>query len=85
MPSFHHPPIHPVITHPADKKGSKEDTKRLKKEYEDKLSDMKERLLKLNAAKKEHKKLMVSQGNYERRLGTLQSEMSELKRIKVTN
>lgn len=67
----------------SDKKGSKEDTKRLKKEYEDKLSDMKEKLLKLNAAKKEHKKLMVNQGNYERRLNTLQSEMTELKRIKV--
>lgn len=60
-----------------------EETKKVKERYERKLNEMQNELKKLNAAKKEHAKLVKNQSHYERQLKTLQHELGEMKKTKV--
>lgn len=57
--------------------------KTVKKEYERKLNSMQQELKKLQAAQKEHAKLMKERSQYERQLRTLKSELGEMKKTKV--
>lgn len=57
--------------------------RRLRDEYERKLSDMQSRLKKLQAAKAEHAKLIKSQSESERQLKALKNEVLDMKRNKV--
>lgn len=58
-------------------------TKKVKEQYERKLNDMQNELKKLQAAKKEHAKLVKNQSHYEKQLKTLQHELGEMKKTKV--
>ena len=60
------------------------EAKKMKDQYEKKLNDMKSELKKLNAAKKEHSKLMRNQSQYETQLKTLQRDLGEMKKAKVS-
>lgn len=55
----------------------------MKEKYERRLNEMQNELKKLNAAKKEHAKLVKNQSHYERQLKTLQHELGEMKKTKV--
>nr|XP_019942238.1 PREDICTED: kinesin-like protein KIF21B isoform X2 [Paralichthys olivaceus] len=57
---------------------------RIKQEYEKRLKEMNRDLLKLQAAQKEHARLLKNQGRYERELKKLQVEVNEMKKAKVT-
>jgi chromosome segregation ATPase len=57
--------------------------KRVREDYERKLSDMQSRLKKLQAAQQEHAKLVKSQSENERQLKALKSDLMEMKRNKV--
>jgi len=61
-----------------------EETKKVKDKYERQLNEMQVELKKLNAAKKEHAKLVKNQSHYERQLKTLQHELGEMKKTKVS-
>lgn len=56
---------------------------RIKQEYEKRLKEMNRDLLKLQAAQKEHARLLKNQGRYERELKKLQTEVNEMKKAKV--
>ncbi|KAL3841390.1 hypothetical protein ACJMK2_019542 [Sinanodonta woodiana] len=60
-----------------------EKAKKVRDEFERKLNDMQSELKKLNAAKKEHSKLIRNQSHYEKQLKTLQHELAEMKKTKV--
>ncbi|KAF0304360.1 Kinesin-like protein KIF21A [Amphibalanus amphitrite] len=62
---------------------SKDEVKKVKDEYERKLSSMGSDLKKLQAAQREHAKLVRSQGQYERQVKTLKNEVMDMKRHKV--
>ncbi|XP_046997793.1 kinesin-like protein KIF21A isoform X1 [Schistocerca americana] len=65
---------------------SKEPTEKVKKvrdEYEKKLSDMQKELKRLNSAKKEHARLLQAQTQHENQLRTLKNELADMKRTKV--
>ena len=62
---------------------SAEQVQKVKSEYEKKLSSMQGELKKVQAAKKEHAKLLKNQTHYEKQLKTLQKDLGELKKIKV--
>ena len=57
--------------------------RKVKEEYERKLSNMGSDLKKLQAAQREHAKLVRSQGQYERQVRTLKNEVMDMKRHKV--
>ncbi|CAL8340134.1 unnamed protein product [Lota lota] len=57
---------------------------RVKQEYEKRLKEMNRDLLKLQAAQKEHGRLLKNQGRYERELKKLQVEVNDMKKAKVT-
>lgn len=57
--------------------------RRLRDEYERKLSDMQSRLKKLQAAHAEHAKLVKNKGESERQLKALKNEVVDMKRNKV--
>lgn len=57
--------------------------KSVKQEYERKISNMQNELKKLQAAQKEHAKLMRERGQHERQLRTLKGELADMKRTKV--
>ena len=63
---------------------SAEKVQKVKSEYEKKLSQMQGELKKVQAAKKEHAKLLKNQTHYEKQLKTLQKDLGELKKIKVS-
>uniref|UniRef100_W5UJH0 Kinesin-like protein KIF21A n=1 Tax=Ictalurus punctatus TaxID=7998 RepID=W5UJH0_ICTPU len=57
--------------------------KKIKAEYEKKLSMMNKELQKLQAAQKEHARLLKNQSQYEKQLKKLQQEVVEMKKTKV--
>ena len=59
-------------------------SKKVRDQYEKKLNDMQNELKKLQAAKKEHAKLMRNQAHYEKQLGSLQRELADMKKTKVS-
>ncbi|XP_070814389.1 kinesin-like protein KIF21B isoform X6 [Chaetodon trifascialis] len=63
---------------------TEEKANRIKQEYEKRLKEMNRDLLKLQAAQKEHARLLKNQGRYERELKKLQLEVNEMKKAKVT-
>ena len=56
---------------------------KIKKDYQEKLDKLQGEVKKLQAAKKEHAKLLKSQGQYEKQLGKLKSEVTDMKKAKV--
>ncbi|KAM7401878.1 hypothetical protein PAMP_017155 [Pampus punctatissimus] len=63
---------------------TEEKANRIKQEYEKRLKEMNRDLLKLQAAQKEHARLLKNQGRYERELKKLQTEVNDMKKAKVT-
>ncbi|CAL9696714.1 unnamed protein product [Knipowitschia caucasica] len=63
--------------------GSEDRTRRVKAEYERKLSVMTRELQRLQTAQRAHAKLLKNQSQYERQLRTLQNEVADMKRTKV--
>ncbi|XP_041935532.1 kinesin-like protein KIF21A isoform X2 [Alosa sapidissima] len=62
---------------------TEEKAKKIKAEYERKLSSMNKELQKLHSAQKEHARLLKNQSQYEKQLKKLQQEVSEMKKMKV--
>uniref|UniRef100_A0A671QEN4 Kinesin-like protein KIF21A n=1 Tax=Sinocyclocheilus anshuiensis TaxID=1608454 RepID=A0A671QEN4_9TELE len=62
---------------------SEDKTKRIKAEYEKKLSVMNKELQKLQAAQKEHARLLKNQSQYEKQLKKLQLDLADMKKTKV--
>ncbi|XP_036373493.1 kinesin-like protein KIF21A isoform X5 [Megalops cyprinoides] len=62
---------------------TEEKAKKIKAEYEKKLSVMHRELQKLQAAQKEHARLLKNQSQYEKQLKKLQQEVAEMKKTKV--
>lgn len=62
---------------------TEEKANRVKQEYEKRLKEMNRDLLKLQAAQKEHTRLLKNQGRYERELKKLQLEVNDMKKAKV--
>uniref|UniRef100_A0AAY5F075 Kinesin-like protein KIF21B n=1 Tax=Electrophorus electricus TaxID=8005 RepID=A0AAY5F075_ELEEL len=62
---------------------TEEKASRIKAEYEKRLKEMNRDLAKLQAAQKEHARLLKNQGRYERELKKLQAEVTEMKKAKV--
>lgn len=62
---------------------TEEKANRIKQEYEKRLKEMNRDLLKLQAAQKEHTRLLKNQGRYERELKKLQVEVNDMKKAKV--
>ncbi|KAI3366866.1 hypothetical protein L3Q82_009516 [Scortum barcoo] len=63
--------------------GTEEKAKRIKAEYERKLSSMNKELQKLQSAQKEHARLLKNQSQYEKQLKKLQMDVTEMKKTKV--
>lgn len=63
--------------------GTEEKAKKIKVEYEKKLSFMNKELQKLQAAQKEHARLLKNQSQYEKQLRKLQQDVAEMKKTKV--
>uniref|UniRef100_A0A672SMT9 Kinesin family member 21B n=1 Tax=Sinocyclocheilus grahami TaxID=75366 RepID=A0A672SMT9_SINGR len=62
---------------------TEEKASKIKSDYEKRLKEMNRDLLKLQAAQKEHARLLKNQSRYERELKKLQSEVAEMKKAKV--
>lgn len=60
-----------------------EKVKKIKDEYEKKLSDMQKEMKSLISAKKEHAKLLKNQSQYENQIKQLNLDVQEMKRNKV--
>ncbi len=60
-----------------------EKLQKIKSDYKDKLERLQGEVKKLQTAKKEHAKLLRSQGQYERQVEKLKSEVGDMKRNKV--
>uniref|UniRef100_A0A8C5FEC7 Kinesin family member 21A n=1 Tax=Gadus morhua TaxID=8049 RepID=A0A8C5FEC7_GADMO len=58
--------------------------KKVKAEYEKRLSSMNKELQKLQSAQKEHARLLKNQSQYEKQLRKLQQDVGEMKKTKVT-
>ncbi|XP_069556132.1 kinesin-like protein KIF21A isoform X1 [Brachyistius frenatus] len=63
--------------------GTEEKAKKVKVEYERKLSSMNKELQKLQSAQKEHARLLKNQSQYEKQLKKLQQDVTEMKKTKV--
>uniref|UniRef100_UPI0037E86E9A kinesin-like protein KIF21A n=1 Tax=Semicossyphus pulcher TaxID=241346 RepID=UPI0037E86E9A len=63
--------------------GTEEKAKKIKAEYERKLSSMNKELQKLQSAQKEHARLLKNQSQYEKQLKKLQLDVTEMKKTKV--
>lgn len=63
--------------------GTEEKAKRIKQEYERKLSSMNKEMQKLQSAQKEHARLLKNQSQYEKQLKKLQLDVTEMKKTKV--
>ena len=57
--------------------------KRVKAEYEKRLTSMNKELQKLQSAQKEHARLLKNQSQYEKQLRKLQQDVGEMKKTKV--
>uniref|UniRef100_A0A3P8SMC0 Kinesin family member 21A n=1 Tax=Amphiprion percula TaxID=161767 RepID=A0A3P8SMC0_AMPPE len=64
--------------------GTEEKAKKIKVEYERKLSSMNKELQKLQSAQKEHARLLKNQSQYEKQLKKLQQDVTEMKKTKVS-
>ena len=62
---------------------TEEKARKIKVEYEKKLGVMHKELQKLQVGQKEHARLLRNQSQYERQLKKLQSEVVEMKKVKV--
>lgn len=62
---------------------TEEKAKKIKAEYERKLSSMNKELTKLQSAQKEHARLLKNQSQYEKQLKKLQLDVTEMKKTKV--
>ncbi|XP_035244711.1 kinesin-like protein KIF21B isoform X2 [Anguilla anguilla] len=62
---------------------TEEKANRIRSDYERRLREMNRDLLKLQAAQKEHARLLKNQSRYERELRKLQAEVAEMKKAKV--
>lgn len=62
---------------------TEEKAKKIKAEYERKLSSMNKELQKLQSAQKEHARLLKNQSQYEKQLRKLQQDVNEMKKTKV--
>ncbi|XP_072521494.1 kinesin-like protein KIF21B isoform X3 [Salminus brasiliensis] len=62
---------------------TEEKASKIKADYEKRLKEMNRDLMKLQAAQKEHARLLKNQGRYERELKKLQAEVAEMKKAKV--
>ncbi|XP_037616162.1 kinesin-like protein KIF21A isoform X1 [Sebastes umbrosus] len=63
--------------------GTEEKAKKIKTEYERRLSSMNKELQKLQSAQKEHARLLKNQSQYEKQLKKLQMDVNEMKKTKV--
>ncbi|XP_041852163.1 kinesin-like protein KIF21A isoform X1 [Melanotaenia boesemani] len=63
--------------------GTEDKTRKIKAEYEKKLSVMNKELQKLQSAQKEHARLLKNQSQYEKQLKKLQMDVAEMKKTKV--
>uniref|UniRef100_A0A3Q3E623 Kinesin family member 21A n=1 Tax=Labrus bergylta TaxID=56723 RepID=A0A3Q3E623_9LABR len=63
--------------------GTEDKAKKIKTEYEKKLSIMNKELQKLQSAQKEHARLLKNQSQYEKQLKKLQMDVAEMKKTKV--
>ncbi|XP_068168195.1 kinesin-like protein KIF21A isoform X3 [Antennarius striatus] len=63
--------------------GSEDKARKIKTEYEKKLSVMNKELQKLQSAQKEHARLLKNQSQYEKQLRKLQMDVAEMKKTKV--
>ncbi|XP_062246142.1 kinesin-like protein KIF21A isoform X3 [Platichthys flesus] len=63
--------------------GTEDKSRKIKVEYEKKLSVMNKELQKLQSAQKEHARLLKNQSQYERQLKKLQMDVAEMKKTKV--
>uniref|UniRef100_A0A7N6ASD8 Kinesin motor domain-containing protein n=1 Tax=Anabas testudineus TaxID=64144 RepID=A0A7N6ASD8_ANATE len=63
--------------------GTEEKAKKIKAEYEKKLSSMNKEMQKLQSAQKEHARLLRNQSQYEKQLKKLQQDVAEMKKTKV--
>ncbi|XP_029289028.1 LOW QUALITY PROTEIN: kinesin-like protein KIF21A [Cottoperca gobio] len=63
--------------------GTDEKSRKIKTEYEKKLSVMNKELQKLQSAQKEHARLLKNQSQYEKQLKKLQMDVQEMKKTKV--
>ncbi|XP_053170002.1 kinesin-like protein KIF21A isoform X3 [Scomber japonicus] len=64
--------------------GTEEKAKKIKVEYERKLTSMNKELQKLQSAQKEHARLLKNQSQYEKQLKKLQLDVTEMKKTKVS-
>uniref|UniRef100_A0A669BBA9 Kinesin family member 21A n=1 Tax=Oreochromis niloticus TaxID=8128 RepID=A0A669BBA9_ORENI len=71
------------VLHNMVESGTEEKAKRIKAEYERKLSSMNKELQKLQSAQKEHARLLKNQSQYEKQLKKLQQDVTEMKKTKV--
>lgn len=60
-----------------------EKAKKIRVEYERKLSSMNKELQKLQSAQREHARLLKNQSQYEKQLRKLQMDVNEMKKTKV--
>uniref|UniRef100_A0A672IJ04 Kinesin family member 21A n=1 Tax=Salarias fasciatus TaxID=181472 RepID=A0A672IJ04_SALFA len=72
------------VLHNMVESGSEEKAKKIKAEYERKLSSMNKEMQKLQSAQKEHARLLKNQSQYEKQLRKLQQDVTEMKKTKVT-
>ncbi|KAM4572799.1 kinesin-like protein KIF21A isoform 3-T3 [Odontesthes bonariensis] len=63
--------------------GTEDKARKIKTEYEKKLSVMNKSLQKLQSAQKEHARLLKNQSQYEKQLKKLQMDVAEMKKTKV--
>ncbi|XP_069570579.1 kinesin-like protein KIF21A isoform X2 [Brachyistius frenatus] len=63
--------------------GTEDKARKIKVEYEKKLSVMNKELQKLQSAQKEHARLLKNQSQYEKQLKKLQMDVAEMKKTKV--
>ncbi|CAL1568959.1 unnamed protein product [Knipowitschia caucasica] len=63
---------------------TEEKAKKIKTEYERKLSSMNKELQKLQSAQKQHARLLKNQSQYEKQLKKLQQDVTEMKKTKVS-
>ncbi|XP_052802857.1 kinesin-like protein KIF21A isoform X4 [Mya arenaria] len=75
--------IGPSTTGKVDANKAAENSKKVKEQFERKLNEMQNELKKVNAAKKEHAKLIKNNSHTEKQLKTLQHELGEMKKTKV--
>ncbi|KAL1117594.1 hypothetical protein AAG570_003909 [Ranatra chinensis] len=72
-----------VLASFTENKQPTEKVKKIKDEYERKLTDMQKEMKSLQSAKREHAKLLRNQSQYETQIRTLNSEVMDMKKAKV--